>query len=490
MYFMQDIVSIAVAYGDGIGPEIMEATLAILREAKARIRIETIDIGKKMYERGFSTGIPDEAWQTIHSCKTILKAPITTPQGGGYKSLNVTLRKSLNLYSNVRPCRAYTPFVESKHPEMDLVIVRENEEDLYAGVEYRQTHNSYNSIKMITRMGCEKIIRYAFEYAVNNSRKKITCMSKDNIMKFSDGIFHKVFDEIAKEYPHIENEHYIIDIGAARLASRPGIFDVVVTSNLYGDIISDITAETSGSVGLAGSANIGNEYAMFEAIHGSAPDIAGKNIANPSGLINAAIMMLVHIGQGDIANTIYNAWATTIEEGIHTADIYNEKISKTKVGTKEFAEAIIARMNKLPKTLLAANYPAQTKKHAQKIEYIIKKAEKKQLVGVDVFINWSEGNQEQLADIINKIAQGTELGLKTIANRGLKVWPRNSGDTLITENDLWQLRLVPSNAHKTIKHTDIIIILKKLAEELIDFVKIENLYIFDDNLGFSLIQGD
>ncbi|MGC0372148.1 MAG: hypothetical protein DGJ47_000853, partial [Rickettsiaceae bacterium] len=329
---MDKIVPITVAYGDGIGPEIMEATLQILKKAEAKIRIEMIDIGEKLYKKNYTSGIAPETWESIERTKILFKAPITTPQGGGYKSLNVTLRKALSLYANIRPSISYHPLVHSLHPKLNVVIVRENEEDLYAGIEYRHTRNMRESIKLISRTGCEKIIRYAFEYAVANNRKKVTCFSKDNIMKFSDGIFHQVFDEIAKEYPQIDNEHYIVDIGTAKLATKPESFDVVVTSNLFGDIISDITAEISGSVGLAGSANIGKEYAMFEAIHGSAPDIAGKNIANPSGLINAAIMMLVHIGQGDIASNIENAWKKTLEDGIHTADIYNKE-SKKKVGT-------------------------------------------------------------------------------------------------------------------------------------------------------------
>jgi isocitrate dehydrogenase len=318
--------SITVAYGDGIGPEIMESTLEILREAKADIKINVIEVGKKIYEKGFTSGLMPSAWDEINSSRVLLKAPITTPQGGGYKSLNVTMRKKLGLFANLRPVASFHPFVTTNFPKMDVVIVRENEEDLYAGIEYRQTDQTYECLKIVTRDGCEKIVRFAFEYAINNNRKKVTCFSKDNIMKMTDGIFHKTFDEIAKEYPQIATDHYIVDIGAARLAAKPEIFDVIVTSNLFGDIISDITAEISGSVGLAGSANVGQNYAMFEAIHGSAPDIAGKNIANPSGLLNGAIMMLIHIGQGDIASVIENAWKKTLEDGIHTGDIYNEKI--------------------------------------------------------------------------------------------------------------------------------------------------------------------
>ena len=345
---MSEITPITVAYGDGIGPEIMQAVLHILRKAEAQIRVEVVEVGEKLYNKNYTSGIAPDTWESIERTKILLKAPITTPQGGGYKSLNVTMRKTLGLYANVRPSISYYPFVGTLHPKLDLVIIRENEEDLYAGIEYRHTHNVRESVKLISRTGCEKIVRYAFEYAVKNNRKKVTCFSKDNIMKFSDGIFHQVFNEIAKEYPAIANEHYIVDIGTARLATKPEIFDVIVTSNLFGDIISDVTAEISGSVGLAGSANIGKDFALFEAIHGSAPDIAGKNIANPSGLLNGAIMMLVHIGQGEVAALIENAWKRTLEDGVHTADIYNTETSTKKVGTKEFAEEVVKRLGEKP----------------------------------------------------------------------------------------------------------------------------------------------
>src|SRR5438874_12381163 len=290
-------VPITVAHGDGIGPEIMNATLRILEAAGAPLEIETIEIGEKVYLRGNTAGIEPSAWDSLRRTKVFLKAPITTPQGGGYKSLNVTVRKTLGLYANVRPCVSYHPFVETKHPVMDVVIVRENEEDLYAGIEHRQTEQVMQCLKLISRPGSEKIVRYAFEYARRNSRKKVTCFTKDNIMKLTDGLFHKVFDEIAAEYPDIENEHWIVDIGAAKLADTPTTFDVIVMPNLYGDILSDVAAQISGSVGLAGSANIGENIAMFEAIYGSTPRCAGHKLANPSGLLHGAVLMLVHINQ-------------------------------------------------------------------------------------------------------------------------------------------------------------------------------------------------
>jgi isocitrate dehydrogenase len=304
---MASKIPITVAHGDGIGPEIMSAVLAILEGAGAELDIDTIEIGEAVYLRGNTIGIEEKSWESLRRTRVFLKAPITTPQGGGFKSLNVAVRKGLGLFANVRPCVSYHPYIDTKHPKMDVVIVRENEEDLYAGIEYRQTDEMMEGLKLISRPGCEKIIRYAFEYAVINNRKKVTCFMKDNIMKMTDGLFHRVFDEIAKEYPHITAENWIVDIGAAKLADTPEAFDVVVMQNLYGDILSDVAAQIAGSVGLAGSANIGDQCAMFEAIHGSAPRRAGQNLANPSGLLHGAILMLVHIGQGQIAERVHNA---------------------------------------------------------------------------------------------------------------------------------------------------------------------------------------
>ncbi|MBC7696690.1 MAG: NADP-dependent isocitrate dehydrogenase, partial [Burkholderiales bacterium] len=230
------MTKITVAKGDGIGPEIMDATLIILKAAGAQLEIDEIEVGEKVYLAGNTAGIASESWETIRKNKVFLKAPITTPQGGGYKSLNVTTRKFLGLYSNVRPCASLHPFVKTKHPDMDIVIIRENEEDLYAGIEHQQTDEVVQCLKVISRPGCEKIVRYAFEYAKQYGRKKVTCFTKDNIMKQTDGLFHQVFDEIAAEYPNIENEHWIIDIGAAKMADTPEIFDVIVTLNLYGDV--------------------------------------------------------------------------------------------------------------------------------------------------------------------------------------------------------------------------------------------------------------
>src|SRR6187399_2601786 len=345
---MSETTAITVAYGDGIGPEIMKATLDILEAAGARLQYEFIEVGQKVYERGISVGIEPSAWDSLRRTKVFLKAPITTPQGGGFKSLNVTVRKTLGLYANVRPCVSYHPFVQTKHPVMDVVIVRENEEDTYAGIEYRQTDQVEECLKLISRPGSEKIVRYAFEYAKKFGRKKVTCFIKDNIMKRTDGLFHRIFEAIAPEYPEIEADHWIVDIGAAKMADTPENFDVIVMPNLYGDVLSDVAAQIAGSVGLAGSSNIGEKVAMFEAIHGSAPRRAGQNMANPSGLFLGSILMLVHINQPDIAELAHNAWLRTIEDGVHTYDMFKEGVSKEKVGTREFAEAVVKRLGQKP----------------------------------------------------------------------------------------------------------------------------------------------
>lgn len=474
---------ITIAKGDGIGPEIMDATLKILNAAGANLAYDEIDVGEKVYLSGNTSGISGEAWGIIRKNKIFLKAPITTPQGGGYKSLNVTMRKSLGLFANVRPCKSLSPFVQTKHPLMDVVIVRENEEDLYAGIEHQQTDEVVQCLKLITRPGCEKIVRYAFEYAKQNGRKKVTCFSKDNIMKQTDGLFREVFNEVAASYPSIQNEHWIVDIATAKLADTPEDFDVIVTTNLYGDIVSDVAAQIAGSVGLAGSSNIGLSCAMFEAIHGSAPDIAGKNIANPSGLLQGAVIMLNHIGQGQIASKIQNAWLKTIEDGIHTADIFNEKISKQKVGTSQFANAVIDNIGKLPRSLTPVKF-SDTKEIVIP-DYKRRANIKKELVGVDIFVDCEEQNPDKVAALIQKI-NNESVQLSMITNRGVKVWPNGFKETFCTDH--WRCRFQPKN-QRVISKQAIIDLLIAAESHTIDVIKTENLCTFNGKIGYSLGQG-
>ena len=476
-----DTTPVTVAYGDGIGPEIMTATLDVLRAAGARIAPERIEIGEKVYAAGNTAGIAPEAWESLRRTRVFLKAPITTPQGGGVKSLNVTIRKTLGLFANVRPCRAYAPFIGTHHPFMDVVIIRENEEDLYAGIEHQQTDEVVQCLKLITRPGCEKIMRYAFEYARSRGRKKVTCFTKDNIMKLTDGLFHKVFDEIAAEYTDLQKDHMIVDIGMARMAAVPERFDVVVLPNLYGDILSDVAAEVSGSVGLAGSANIGDQGAMFEAVHGSAPDIAGRNIANPSGLLLSAIKMLAHIGQGAIAERIHNAWLRTIEDGVHTADIYREGQSQSRAGTQEFAAAVVERLGQMPEQLGVAHYSAEAIPPAT---YQRRARAKKELVGVDVFVDSHEGGVDALAARLQQ-ANSYALELQVVTNRGVKVWPGGFPETFCTDH--WRCRFMAKNG--SAHHADVIRLLEGVAAAGLDFIKTEHLYNFDGKPGYSLAQG-
>ncbi len=478
---------ITVAAGDGIGPEIMSATLHVLKEAGTALEIHEIEIGEKVYLRKQMTGIDPSTWDIIRHTTAFLKGPITTPQGGGYQSLNVTIRTTLGLYANVRPCVAYYPYVATKHPGMNVVIVRENEEDLYTGVEYQLTPLTYEALKIITRPGCERIIRYAFEYALAYERKKVTCFTKDNILKLTDGTFHKIFEEIGIEYPQLEKEHWIVDIGAAKLADTPTDFDVIVVPNLYGDILSDVAAQIAGSVGLGGSANIGPTAAMFEAIHGSAPKRAGLNVANPSGLFLAAIQMLVHIGQPEVANLIHNAWLKTLEEGIHTYDIFKEKTSKQLVGTKEFAQAVIRRLGQKPEQLPAVRYAS-----AKHVHHTVHKAaqlasaSKKELVGVDIFIQRdSMSSSEELAFLLNSLSI-SGLKLKMISNRGVKVWPDKIPETLCT--DSWRCRFIRENKDQPLSPQIVIDLMQALVQKQLDIIQVNPLFFFDGKRGYSAMQ--
>ncbi len=477
------IVPVTVAYGDGVGPEIMDATLRIIGAAGARLRLEPISIGRSVYEKGITAGIEPSAWESLRRTKVFLKAPVTTPQGGGFKSLNVTVRKTLGLFANVRPCLSYAPFVATRHPGMDIVIIRENEEDLYGGIEHRQTEDMTQCLKLISRPGSERLIRYAFEYARRCGRHKVTCLTKDNIMKLTDGTFHQVFDEVAAEYPDLESEHWIVDIGAAKMANSPGEFDVMAMPNLYGDIVSDIAAQLAGSVGMAGSANIGSDVAMFEAIHGSAPRRAGQNVANPSGLLLAAVQMLVHIGQGSVAARIHNGWLKTIEDGIHTYDIYNPSVSKEKAGTREFASAVIARLGMRPEVLKAVDYPA----HASPISVKLKERQRarKELVGLDAFVEWL-GTADSLGKRLEEIAL-PDLRLVMITNRGTKVYPGGVPETFCVDH--WRCRFEGMPGAGPVTYERVIALLSRLADAELPPIKTEGLFTFDGHPGFSLGQG-
>jgi len=480
-------VIVALAEGDGIGPEISAAVRRILETAGAALEFEPVTVGEACYRAGVSSGIPAEAWDTIRRRRVLLKGPITTPQGGGYKSLNVTLRKSLGLFANVRPARAWHPQVHTRHPDMDLVIVRENEEDTYAGIEHRQTPEVTQCLKLITAPGSERLLRYAFELARAQGRKTVHCLTKDNIMKVTDGLFHRTFDRIAADYPEIEAKHLIIDIGTALLADRPELFDVIVAPNLYGDIVSDVAAQITGSVGLGGSANIGEDFAMFEAVHGSAPDIAGQDIANPSGLLLAAVEMLRYLDDRETADRIQAAWLATLADGLHTADLYREGRSARRLGTQAFAEAVCQRLEGacphvdagrgagLPRATVAwpraGNRPDKT------------------LHGVDVFVDWDHADRDprQLGRQLAGLVDGLALELVLITNRGVKVWPDGLPETRCTDH--WRCRFKRPD-ETPVAHRDVLALLGRFEQAGVDFIKTEHLYKFDGERGWSLGQGE
>ncbi len=480
---------ICVAYGDGIGPEIMTSVLKILSAANVGLKYDVIKAGEKVYQSGSITGIADTAWEKIKRNKVLLKSPMTTPLGGGYKSINVTLRKTLGLFANVRPVRSYAPFISCNAKSMDVVIVRENEEDLYSGIEYQATQNSYVAMKIVSESGSKKIIRHAFDYARSNGRKKVTCFTKNNIMKLSDGMFARIFDEVAAEYPEIEKHHMLIDIGSARIASKPEDFDVVVTLNLYGDIISDIAAEAAGAVGIAGSANIGNDgYAMFEAVHGSAPDIAGQNKANPSGLLSAAIMMLRHLDLHDDANVIENAWLTTIEQGIHTGDLFNQGISRKLVSTSEFTDVIIQNLGQKPTAL----QPVHVKSFSSSVgQYSAMNVTNKDvlIIGYDVYIRDIK-RFSSLVDVANAINRKlSNMDLHFIAHKGLVIWSDSNSDWcgISQDIDMLQLRFIGKNALAQLAVIDLLKILTDLQFEI---VMVNTLSSYDTKNGFSKAQGE
>jgi len=472
--------TITVARGDGIGPEVTDATLRVLAAADAPLDLEPVTIGLAAYEQGHPTGITPEAWETIRRNEVFLKGPITTPQGGGYRSLNVTIRTSLGLYANVRPTSAFAPFVHSMHPGMDLVIVRENEEDLYAGIEFRPTAEVAKSVKLISRPGTERIVRYAFEYARAHGRRTVACMTKDNIQKQTDGLFHRVFDEVAAEYPEIRSEHHIVDIGAARLAAQPERFDVIVTLNLYGDILSDIAGQIAGSVGISGSANIGRSHAMFEAVHGSAPDIAGRGVANPSGLLNGAIQMLVHLGEAEVAERIANAWLATLESGLHTADLYREGLSEREVTTDEFTDAVIARLGAAPERLRPASFETRRITIPEPSRTIVVR----ERAGIDVYVCWDEDGREPaaLARKAELAVASASLDLTLITNRGVEVHPGGHPGAFVTDH--WRLRFLPRSGTVPALE-DVLAIPPLLASAGIEVVGTEVLQRVDGIDGFS-----
>ena len=482
-------MKIAVANGDGIGPEIMEAVIHVFNSAKVPLEYQFVDMGKWVFDKGFSNGMTPEAKATIEDLGILFKGPMETPKGKGVKSVNVTARKTWNTYANDRHFQTLNGVdtVFSKAGiNIDLTIVRENIEDTYGGVEHMLTQDVALGRRFITRPGSEQVIRYAFEMAKKKGAKRITCGHKANIMKLTDGLFLEVFKEVAKEYPELNSDDIIVDDLCMKLVSRPETFDVIVLTNLQGDIVSDLCAGLVGGLGFAPSANIGDHISIFEAVHGTAPDIAGKNIANPTSLLLSGLSMLRHLGLMEQAVIIENALLYTLESGVHTGDFGDKTIPS--VNTTQFAQAIIDNFGKLPKT--------NPRPHLNNFDFVPTNSkitvnpmlegshkEERKIVGADIFI---ESNLQPNAIAKIAIKHETEnLKLNIISNRGTQVWPTGS----VYTNLVNQFRLrFESKEDNTVTQKDVINLYSSLSNDF-QISSIETLNMWACKKGYSLAQG-
>lgn len=483
-------IKIAVAKGDGIGPEIMDAVLEIFKHAEVPLEYDFVEMGKDIFLAGNSSGMTEEAKDIVEKRGILFKGPMETPKGSGMKSINVTARKVWNTYANIRKFRSLsgvdTVFSRANIP-VDLTVVRENIEDTYGGIEYLTSPDTALAHRIISKPGCEQVIRFTFELAKKEGAKKVTCGHKSNIMKLTDGLFMETFYEIAKEYPDIITNDVIIDDLAMKLVTDPGRFDIIVLTNLQGDIMSDLCAGLVGGLGFAPSANIGDNIAIFEAVHGTAPDIAGKNIANPTSLLLSGLMMLKHIGAASIADMIENSLLYTLEQGIHTRD-FGDK-NKEPYNTEGFAKKIIEHFGKKP------DHAVPRKSPEQKIQYtpplkpdmprILKSkiARNDSIQGVDINLIY-DGNAEHLAEEIQKHLP-INMKLDNISNRGTQVWPDYSVFTdCIT---FYRLRIFPENS-KNITADELI----SLAADLSKHFEVSDITLLKEingRRGYSLAQG-
>jgi isocitrate dehydrogenase len=482
-------MKIAVAKGDGIGPEIMEAVLNIFKANQVRLEYEFVDMGKWVFDKGYSNGMTPEAQQSIESLGILFKGPMETPKGKGVKSVNVTARKTWNTYANKRVFQTLhgvdTVFSKAGIP-IDITIVRENIEDTYGGIEHMPTHDVALSRRFITRPGSLQVIKYAFEMASKNGSKRITCGHKANIMKITDGLFLEVFYEVAKEYPHLKADDVIVDDLCMKLVSRPQEFDVVVLTNLQGDIVSDLCAGLVGGLGFAPSANIGDHICIFEAVHGTAPDIAGKNIANPTALLLSGIAMLRHLGLMENAATIENSLLYTLESGVHTGD-FGDK-AKASVNTTEFANAIITNLGKVPEhgaRPMLPNKPVTPTifKLEENPMIMSKDPGNDMIIGVDMFIESSE--QPNVVAEKCLLRTGDLFRLVTVSNRGTQVWPKGSVFTNMVNQYCARFESV---GNIEVTQTDILELYRRLMADF-KICSTELLNMWGDKKAYSLAQG-
>lgn len=482
-------MKIAVAKGDGIGPEIMDAVLMIFNANKVDLQYEFVDMGKWVFDKGFSNGMTPEAQQTIENLGILFKGPMETPKGKGVKSVNVTARKTWNTYANKRVFQTLhgvdTVFSKAGIP-IDITIVRENIEDTYGGIEHMLTHDVALSRRFITRPGSLQVIKYAFEMARQKNARRITCAHKANIMKLTDGLFLEIFYEVAKDYPELNADDKIVDDLAMKLVVRPDEFDVIVLTNLQGDIMSDLCAGLVGGLGFAPSANIGDHISIFEAVHGTAPDIAGKNIANPTALLLSGLAMLRHLGLTENAAVIENALLYTLEQGIRTSDFGDR--SKTAANTTEFANAVISNFGKKPEQGAKEVVPNKPGTPTPiKIEHnammVSKELTDETIAGVDMFIESSE-QPEVIAERCQHHG-GNKFKLINISNRGTQVWPTGSRYTNLV--NLYNVRF-ESRTDQPMTQLDIIGLYVTLCADF-KICSFELLNKWGDKRSYSLAQG-
>ncbi len=470
--------------GDGIGPEVVNATRKIIEATGAKIAWDEQQAGASVFKKGIPSGVPQETIESVKKTRLVLKGPLETPVGFGEKSANVTLRKLFETYANIRPARELpgvkTPYSGRK---IDLVVVRENVEDLYAGIEYMQTPGVAECLKLISRKGCEKIVRLGFELARAEGRKTVTCGTKANIMKFTEGTLKKTFEEIAPEYPDIESWHIIVDNCAHQLVKKPEQFGVLILTNMNGDILSDESSALVGGLGFAPSANLGNDCAIFEAVHGSAPKYAGKNVINPTALLLSGVMMLRFINMFDEAATIEKALLYTLEEGktLPRDVVGDEKAASTT----DFTDAIINNFGKEPKEWQIRDYkPIKMPQVDTRSDFVIPKT--RQVVGADVYVETAVSVPD-LGKGFEQLLEGTPLMLKMIDSRGTKVYPLTGA---ITDTvDAFKVRLMMRDSSKDMTDDIFLPVLQKISGAY-RWGHIEKLQIFDGKEGFTKAQGE
>ena len=485
------MIKIAVAKGDGIGPEIMDAVIHLFDAAQVPLSYDFIEMGKTYFLQGYNSGMTPAAKESIENNGILFKGPMETPKGKGMKSINVTARKTWSTYANRRHFLSLKG-VETVHSKagipIDITIVRENIEDTYGGIEHMNSNDVAVCRRFITRKGSEQVHRFAFEMARKEGFKKVTCGHKANIMKITDGLFLETFYEVAAAYPEIEANDIIVDDLCMKLVAMPERFEVVVLPNLQGDIVSDLCAGLVGGLGFAPSSNIGDNICIFEAVHGTAPDIAGKNSANPTSLLLSGLMMLRHLGLGQKAAEIENALLYTLEQGVHTGDFGDRSIPASD--TTAFTKAIIENLGKKPKQSEARIAGTETKIWVKPTQPTIRpmmaspKTGDEKLVGCDLMID-SDKTPEEIADIIERLLPD-QFRLLNIANRGTQVWP--SGSILTECVNHHGCRIILHSKDAEVSSAAIWAMIGTISNELF-ITSMEMLRNFGEKQGYSLAQG-